>query len=186
MYNAPRAATCRAKGSVVLWALDRHSFKKIMMQSTETKREKYSEFLGKVPILSTLIEYEKLTIADALVEETFMGGETLVTEGETGDRFYIVKTGDANVFVKDQEDGKSKKVATLKEGDYFGEIALLTSKPRQATVIADKTLSVLSLDRKTFNRVMGPLVDILSRNIGGYSQGLGRRNSNYGMPAPKI
>ena len=58
----------------------------------------------------------------------------------------------------------------MEEGSYFGEIALLTQKPRQATVNAVDTLSVLSMDRKTFKRVMGPLVDILNRNIGGYNQ----------------
>ena len=67
-------------------------------------------------------------------------------------------------------DGKVQEVARLEEGAYFGEIALLTSKPRQATVTAAGELVVLTMDRKTFKRVMGPLVDILNRNIGGYNK----------------
>ena len=50
-------------------------------------------------------------------------------------------------------DGNDKTVATLNSGNYFGEIALLTTKPRQATVKAKGSLTVLAIDRATFIRV---------------------------------
>ena len=63
-------------------------------------------------------------------------------------------------------------MAQIGVGSYFGEIALLTTKPRQATVSAsdDQPLVVLSLDRKTFTRVMGPMEDILKRNMEQYNK----------------
>lgn len=50
------------------------------------------------------------------------------------------------------------------------QIALLTTKKRQATVKAEGDLKLLSLDRKTFKRVMGPLEDVLNRNMEVYNK----------------
>ena len=58
-------------------------------------------------------------------------------------------------------DGNDKTVATLNSGNYFGEIALLTTKPRQATVKAKGSLTVLAIDRATFIRVQS-IIDNLS------------------------
>lgn len=57
-------------------------------------------------------------------------------------------------------------VATLSKGQFFGEMALLTSKPRHATVIAKGALRVQAIDRDTFVRLFGPMEDILKRNSG--------------------
>ena len=66
--------------------------------------------------------------------------------------------------------GEDKKVATLTAGMYFGEISLLTTKPRQATVKAVGTLNVLALDRYTFTRVLGNLDEIMKRNMEEYNK----------------
>lgn len=169
MYNAPRAATCRAQTSCKLWALDRISFKVIVVAAAMLKREQYMGFLKKVPLLEQLSEMELSTLADSLAEEKFNDGDTIFKQGDDGDFFYVVKEGVAICSQKDAA-GQSKIVATLNEGDYFGEIALLTAKARQATVAAQGPLAVLSLDRATFTRVMGPLDAIMQRNMESYSK----------------
>lgn len=133
------------------------------------KREQYMGFLKKVPLLEQLSEMELSTLADSLAEEKYNDGDTVMRQGDDGDFFYVVKEGVAVCSQKDAA-GQSKIVATLKDGDYFGEIALLTSKPRQATVAAQGPLCVLSLDRATFTRVMGPLDAIMQRNMETYSK----------------
>ncbi|GMI62625.1 hypothetical protein ScalyP_jg4002 [Parmales sp. scaly parma] len=167
MYNAPRAATCKATSDVRLWALDRVSFKVILMKTTISKRNVYKGFLQQVPILAQLTEYEILTIADALSEESFADGTVICKQGDTGDSFYIIKEGTA-VCTQADGSGNQGEVARLSNGAYFGEIALLTSKPRQATVSCNGDLKCLTVDRKTFKRVMGPLGDILQRNMEQY------------------
>lgn len=169
MYNAPRAATCRAQGTCKLWALDRVSFKVIVVAAAMQKRETYKGFLQQVPILESLTEMEIMTLADSLAEERFTDGATICTQGDEGDYFYIVKEGNAVCYQADSTGGQ-KVVANLSPGNYFGEIALLTSKPRQATVKAKGTLVVLSLDRATFTRVFGSLDDILKRNMEQYNK----------------
>lgn len=171
MYNAPRAATCVAtNGPVKLWALDRVSFKLILMKTAMAKRQTYKGFLQKVPILSQLTEHEILTIVDALHDESFEGNTEICSEGENGDRFYIIKEGSVVCTKRLDDDGGQNEVARLTSGAYFGEIALLTSKKRQATVTSLSPLKCVSLDRNTFKRVMGPLQEILMRNIDEYNQ----------------
>ena len=85
--------------------------------------------------------------------------------------FYIVKEGVA-VVTQTQANGMEQEVAQIGVGSYFGEVALLTTQPRQATVSAsdEKSLVVLSLDRKTLTRVMGPMEEILKRNMEQYNK----------------
>lgn len=169
MYNAPRNATCRAATECKLWALDRVSFKVIVVAAAMQKREKYIGFLQGVPILGSVTEMEIMTLADSLAEEKYDDAAEICKQGDDGDYFYIIKEGTAICSVKDAQ-GEEKEVAKLTEGMYFGEIALLTSKPRQATVKASGSLTVLAIARATFSRVLGPLDDIMKRNMEEYNK----------------
>jgi cAMP-dependent protein kinase regulator len=119
MYNAPRAATCTAQNACKLWALDRNSFKVIVVAAAMQKRETYSAFLTQVPILQSLTEMEVMTLADALREEEYKDGTTVCIQGEDGDYFYIIKDGIA-LCSQSGSDGEDKVVATLSAGNYFG------------------------------------------------------------------
>merc|ERR1719265_483529 len=152
MYNAPRAATVKAVSSMRCWAVDRETFKLTLMESTINKRKRYEEFLDKVPILETLYKYEKLTIADALKPKQFTTGDVVMREGEAGDNFYIIEKGSVDYTQKNDE-GQDVNVGKGVSGDYFGEMALLTNKPRAATVTCTSDCTFLTLDRKTFVRV---------------------------------
>jgi len=169
MYNAPRAATCRVKTEAKLWALDRVSFKVIFVAAAMQKRETYKSFLTQVQLLESLTEMEILTLADSLAEESYADGDTICTQGEEGNYFYIVKEGNA-VCYQANAAGENKEVASLTTGNYFGEIALLTTKPRQATVRAKGQLKVLAIDRATFTRVLGSMEDIMKRNMEQYTK----------------
>ena len=65
-------------------------------------------------------------------------------EGDPGNRFYIIVRGTVQVLKG------SKRIATLQDGDYFGEIALLNDSPRTATVQAIRECICISLNRQTF------------------------------------
>lgn len=66
-------------------------------------------------------------------------------------------------------DDPSKSVMSYKEGDYFGELALLRNEPRAANVIATEACKLICLDRKSFKRLLGPLDQILKRNMKNYA-----------------
>lgn len=167
LYGAPRAASCLARGAVKLWALDRISFKRILMKTTLDVRTVNKSFLEMVPLFGSLDEYELLSISDALHEERFEDSQVVLTEGEAGDKFFLIKDGCCNV-TKRQSDGNIKEVKRLTNGQYFGELALLTDKPRQATVTAEGPLSCLSIDGTTFNRLVC-MKELLLRNMSTYN-----------------
>ncbi|KAJ3001574.1 hypothetical protein HKX48_002808, partial [Thoreauomyces humboldtii] len=119
MYNAPRAATVTATEDSVLWALGRETFRRILMENASRQRRLYESFLEDVPLLSSLEPYERHKISDALESVTFNDGETVIKQGDVGDAFYIIETGEARVTTTD-EAGVEHEMPGLKKGDYFG------------------------------------------------------------------
>lgn len=112
--------------------------------------------------------YERSKLADAIKEQKFEKGDYIIREGEEGNVFYMIIEGEATA-TKTIEHGKAPtEVKHYKASDYFGELALLKNEPRAANVIAKTKLKVVSLDRNSFKRLLGPLDDILKRNMASY------------------
>ncbi|KAI7899092.1 cyclic nucleotide-binding-like protein [Cokeromyces recurvatus] len=171
MYNAPRAATIKAITDCVLWALDRVTFRTILMENTCRKRKMYEIFLEEVPLLKSLVSYERHKIADALESVYFNDGENVILEGNSGDQFYIIESGIAIVYKNNENEQKEveqKEVNQLERGAYFGELALLNDSPRAATVIAKGKLKCATLSKKAFTRLLGSVHEILKRNSENY------------------
>lgn len=83
----------------------------------------------------------------------FAKGATVVEEGSLADKFYIISSGQAEA-VRLNAEGQTVVLGVMGEGDYFGEIGLLQSRPRTATVRAATDLAVISLNRDDFMRLM--------------------------------
>lgn len=171
LYNAPRAATIVAKTDAELYSLDRATFNHIVKGSAAKKREKYEEFLGKVKILQSMEPYERSKLGDAIKEENYQEGDFVIREGDEGSCFYMIMKGEA-IATKTIEPGKApQEVFKYKSGDYFGERALIKNEPRAANIVAvGGPLQVVNLDRHSFKRLMGPMEDILKRNMSIYNQ----------------
>jgi len=170
IYNTPRAATVKATSDCTLWRIDRITYRKIIMGAQMRKRKLYDSFLEKVPILATLQKYERLTVADALEPANFADSQVIIREGDPGDTFYIIVEGQVVVSKQSPDAGPESEVARLYSSSYFGEIALLTDRPRAATVRASGQCKCVKLDRDRFVRVMGPCEEILRRNMSIYNQ----------------
>lgn len=172
MYNAPRAATVvSTKANSTLWALDRVTFRRILMDSAFQRRRMYESFLEEVPLLSSLTLYERSKIADALDTQKFPAGATIIREGDPGEAFFILESGEAHVFKSDVAGGK-QILKRYHKGDYFGELALLDDKPRAASVVAageegkegGDEVKVAYLGKQGFQRLLGPVEGIMRRN----------------------
>lgn len=99
-----------------------------------------------------------------------MEGSYVIKEGQEGNEFFLVMSGEA-VATKTLEPGHAPvEVAQYREGDYFGERALLKNEPRAANVIAKSRLHVAGLDRASFKRLLGPIDQILMRNMDNYTK----------------
>ncbi|POR34616.1 cAMP-dependent protein kinase regulatory subunit [Tolypocladium paradoxum] len=160
MYNAPRAATViSVEAGCTLWALDRITFRRILMESTFARRRMYESFLEEVPLLSSLTPYERSRIADALETQKFAPGEIIIKEGDPGHSFYLLESGEADAYKGEP----NNKVLHYKKGDFFGELALLNDAPRAASVVASSDVKVASLGKNAFQRLLGPVEGILRR-----------------------
>ena len=168
LYNAPRAATIRAKTDATCWALDRECFNNIVKDAAIKKREKYENTLKKVEILKSIDPYELGQICDALKTQNFKKGDVIIKEGDPGDVFYILDDGKAHAEKVFEKGKKAENVKDYESGGFFGELALLKNEPRAASIIADTNCRCLSLDRMAFKRLLGPLENILQRNSENY------------------
>jgi CRP/FNR family cyclic AMP-dependent transcriptional regulator len=88
------------------------------------------EVLARVPLFADLDESELLNIASVFKERRFSEGETVIQQGSGAAAFFVIDSGEVIVHV----DGVERR--TLKEGDYFGEMALIDAGARTATVKA--------------------------------------------------
>jgi MFS family permease len=102
------------------------------------------EFLRANPIFAPLPESTLEQLAHALVDVRAAAGEEIVRQGDSGDRFFLVKDGALDVYVG------GELVQSLEPGDSFGEIALLRDVPRTATVKARSDVVLYALDRRHF------------------------------------
>ena len=138
-------------------------------RATEVPVERL-EFLRANPIFAPLPASTLEQLAHALEEVPAPAGEEIVRQGESGDRFYLIKQGGFDVYV----DGEP--VQSLETGDSFGEIALLRNVPRTATVRARTEAVLYALDRRHFLAAVtgfGPSLSA-AEGIIGMRQGTGR------------
>ncbi|KAK3945975.1 cyclic adenosine monophosphate-dependent protein kinase [Diplogelasinospora grovesii] len=160
LYGAPRAATVvSAEPDCMLWALDRVTFRRILLDTTFKHRRMYESFLEEVPLLANLTKYERSKIADCLQRQKFPAGYTLIAEGEVGDQFFLLISGEADAYKK----GNPEPVKHYTRGDYFGELALLNNAPRAASVVSKTAVEVAVLDKQSFQRLLGSVEDIMRR-----------------------
>merc|ERR1711936_1320973 len=170
LYNMPRAATVQAQTNGSLWAMDRCTFRKIVLKSAFQKRKMYESFLENVSLLKHLEKYERENIADALISQAYSVGERVVSQGDRANGMYFVESG--TLVVLKGIDGDEKEVNELHQGEYFGELGLVNHMPRAATVAARDGVRVAFLDVTAFERLLGPCMDIMKRNMEEYEEQL--------------
>lgn len=108
--------------------------------------------IQQVEIFHTLTDDERSELATHLKIAPFVRGEAMTQQGATAHWLYILTRGEADVQV--EVDGRNEKVATLGEGDFFGEMGLMTGETRQATVIALTDAVCYRLDKEAFHDIV--------------------------------
>jgi putative ABC transport system ATP-binding protein len=107
------------------------------------------EFLIKVPVFVKNTPEELTEISQKMLKERYTAGATIIRQGDEGDKFYLIREGSVNVLVK-EADAAPRHVATLGPGDFFGEAALMTGQPRNATVVANEDAVLYGLKKDDF------------------------------------
>lgn len=168
LYNAPRAASIIAEVDSVLFSQDRECFSNIVKEATIKRRQRFEEFVNKVELLQDLDPYERGQLADCLTTQTYQKGDTIIKQGDVGERFYLIESGTAKAVKTGS--GKEEVVFEYKENDYFGELAQLKGDVRAASIIATSEVMVAWIERKAFKRLLGPIEEVQKRNAGRYDK----------------
>lgn len=151
LHGAPRAATVVAACDSYLWSIDRSTMQSARLRCTEARRSLYDKLLCKVEILSPLGRFERAQLIDNLRPSRYNKDDTIIQQGDEGTQFFLLVLGEAVAKKNGQV------VAHYLSGSCFGELALLYDQPRQASVVAATECTCASLDRESFNRLLGPL-----------------------------
>jgi len=168
MYNAPRAASVKAMTDGILWAVDRSTFRHIIIDSQAKKRQLYEVFLDRVPILAHLTVRERSQIADCLETLDYTDGSYIIRQGEKGETFYIVVKGECRATIIPEGKTEEIEVNRMKVGAFFGERALILNLPRAANVIAVGDVRLAGMDRSAFERLLGEVKPEMHKQIAEY------------------
>jgi CRP-like cAMP-binding protein/Zn-dependent protease len=147
-----RQATVRAVGEVELFEVDKGTFDRLLAEDMRAPEFGHTmQALAELRELSVFhgLDSEQLNI---ILEHgewiTAAHGDELITQGDPGDRFYVIQSGRAEIV----RDGAP--LDSVSKGMYFGEVALLRDVPRTATVVASTPMRLFVLDREGFELVV--------------------------------
>ena len=104
--------------------------------------------LRRVPLFSQCSKKELEEVASVADEVSLDDGRVLIREGERGREFFVVVDGELTVH------RKSRKIATMTDGGFVGEMSLVTGKPRNATVKAQGNVRALVITDRAFKRLL--------------------------------
>lgn len=169
LYFAPRAATVKASTPAVVWIIDRKNFKEILQTASVAVSAHFVTYLSKVEFFNCLQKEEMTEVAKNLESMKFEQNETIFSQKEIGNSFYILIEGTVSII----KDGKELKKLTGTESTpvIFGEMALLNNEPRAATIkVVDGPATALTLDKQSWDMLLGPLDEIKKRGKTGTSK----------------
>jgi CRP-like cAMP-binding protein len=157
--NEPRKATVTAIDPLVCYTIGKSTFTSLLGTLKDAEAESMGvEILKKVRILQGLSDKQLLIIAKNLESVDYSDGQNIISQGDEGDRFYMISSGAVVVYVNHAE------VARLNMGQYFGEMALMNNDRRNATVTALGPVSCLTLDRVQVRYIIDISLTLLFSN----------------------
>jgi len=106
--------------------------------------------LAITPVFEGVPSDARMALAEQFALRAFEDGELIMKQGEIGDTFYLIRSGSVDLSVTDPS-GEEVYSASLVEGEFFGEVALLTGRPRTATIFAKGAVELMELSRSDFD-----------------------------------
>ena len=113
-------------------------------------------FLSKCEVFAGLNVDALTKVAEKMSFERFAPGAVIIRQGEEGDKFYLLRHGTVDVLIDDAH-GKPQFVHTLKEGEFFGERALLSGQLRSATILAKDAVDTYTLGKADFQAALASI-----------------------------
>ena len=122
-------------------------------EEPESSLERIREVVAAIPFVHPLNEMERSELADTAELHGFSAGEIIIREGDPGRSIYVILSGRVRVFTRDFE-GNEEELAILEEGQFFGEMSLLTGKSRSAYVSALDSSMLMELSFTSMRKLI--------------------------------
>ena len=156
LYTTPRGATVQTTYPSKLFRVDQLVFRHILQQQAKDASSEKISILRRVAFLKELDDFALNKIADVMTLTKFSQGTVILKKGDTdATHCYILKSGSVSCTDVEAGDAAYEDVVLKARGDFFGERALVTGEPRAATVTAAEDTSCFTIDRGTFESVLG-------------------------------
>jgi CRP-like cAMP-binding protein len=111
------------------------------------------DLIRRVPLFSMLTPHQAESLVEAVSKKRFKRGDFLVEQGKKSNALYIILAGRSRVVMTDSK-AREVIIATMRAGDYVGEMSLIDGEPHSATVVADQQVDALVLGREDFLRCL--------------------------------
>eukprot|EP00928_Gymnodinium_smaydae_P026389 TRINITY_DN20744_c0_g4_i2.p1 TRINITY_DN20744_c0_g4~~TRINITY_DN20744_c0_g4_i2.p1 ORF type:complete len:1026 (+),score=218.71 TRINITY_DN20744_c0_g4_i2:112-3189(+) len=162
LYNVQRTSTAVAIEDSVVFRVNQAAFRRVMINKQQRKAEQNVDVLDQVDLFQGLLSQERRDLAQNFLTETFKPGDLIVQQGERQDVWYILVSGECEMFrAKGDGDraGEEEYLATLRPFKYFGERALLRGLPSEFSVrvIGKEDVRCLVLAGPIFHEVVASL-----------------------------
>lgn len=108
----------------------------------------------KSPLFEVLNDKEREALVKEMELETHEEGSVIISEGDPGDSMYVISSGEVKVYTRGTGKSGTVYLAKLGEGDFFGEVSVLTGKPRTATITASRPTELLRLDKEKLDNAL--------------------------------
>ncbi|KAJ8609144.1 hypothetical protein CTAYLR_006062 [Chrysophaeum taylorii] len=193
MYDTPRAATIHAVTDCKLWAIRRDECKAVLQTIQRDEMERRVDFLREVCVGDTakkislgelLTDIELNRLAGALETESVVASEIIIRQGQVGNHFYLIESGEVSVHKNLPSSCRrmsvvlaENRVTNIAAGGYFGELALINEDVRAASVKAVTDCRLLTLSRADFIQHLGSLSELLAEAHDLEATGEDRRTS---------
>ena len=129
-------------------------FKPRFIDKTGEQLDRIKSTIKKSFMFNTLESHDQEIVIGAMKVQIFEKGDTVIRQGDDGDELFIVGSGTLKCYKQFEDNKQEKFLKSYEPGEVFGELALLYNAPRAASIYADRTCELYSLDRDTFNHIV--------------------------------
>jgi cAMP-dependent protein kinase regulator len=120
----------------------------------------YSRPVPKSALFEVLNEEDRAALVREMDIESHDEGSVIISEGDPGSSMYLIVSGEVKVYTRGTGSSGSVYLAKLGEGDFFGEVSVLTGKPRTATITASQRTELLRLDKEKLDNALAAHPDV--------------------------
>lgn len=155
----PRTASVRAKTPLVCLALSKDNFERFVAAYVDDRERVTSQiqttaYLRNLPLFAETPGETLSRVVRDIEQRQFQRGEVLMREGDPGESFMVLRSGAAKVWKDYGRPEQAREIATVGDGDFLGEIALMDNSTRTATVVAESVCQALVIPREAFHALL--------------------------------